>query len=201
MLGNVVVIVFLGIFTAASPETYRRGLLRLFSRERRSRLGEVLDEMAAALRGWLVGQLIAVILIAITTSAALALIGMPGALLLGLQAGLFNFIPYLGPVIAAGPILLAAMSVSTTMVVWAIGMHIVIQTIEGYVLVPIIQKRAVDLPPVLSLAAVLIFGALFGALGVALATPVVASMKVAILRLYIEDKLENAGGDTRPVPG
>src|SRR5215211_2455873 len=106
LLGNLVVVVFIGLFTAISPETYREGVLCLLPRERRERVGEVLDEMAATLRWWLVGQLAAVVLIALTTWAGLWLIGMPGALLLGLQAGLVNFIPYLGPVIGAVPILL-----------------------------------------------------------------------------------------------
>ena len=145
--------------------------------------------MAGALRAWLVGQLAAVVLIALTTWAGLALIGMPGAVLLGMQAGLVNFIPYLGPVVAAVPILLAATAQGTSMVLWALGVHVVIQTIEGYVLAPLIQRRAVDLSPVLSLAAVLLFGALLGAMGVALATPLVAVLQVAVMRLYVEDQL------------
>lgn len=189
VLGNVVLVVFIGLFMAASPETYRRGVLSLLPRGRRQRVGEVLDEMAEVLRWWLIGQLVAVVLIAITTWIGLALIGMPGALLLGLQAGLVNFIPYLGPIIGAVPILLAAMAQGTSMVLWALGVHIVIQTVEGYVLAPLIQRRAVDLPPVLTLAAVMLSGALFGAMGIALATPLVAVMRVAVVRLYVEDQL------------
>jgi predicted PurR-regulated permease PerM len=196
LLGSVVVVVFIGLFMAASPETYRRGVLSLLPRERRQRVGEVLDEMAEALRWWLIGQLIAVVLIAVTTWIGLTLIGMPGALLLALQAGLVNFIPYLGPVISAVPILLAAMAQGTTMVLWAAGVHLVIQTVEGYMLAPMIQKRAVDVPPVLTLAAVVVFGALFGPLGIALATPLVAVMRVAVVRLYIEDHL--GGGEQTP---
>ena len=189
LLGNAVVVFFVGLFAVADPGLYRRGVLALLPRDRRPRVGEVLDEMAGTLRGWLVGQLVAVALIALTTWAGLALIGMPGAFLLGLQAGVVNFIPYLGPVIAAVPIGLAALAQGTTTVAWALGVHVVIQTLEGYVLAPLIQRRAVDLPPVLSLAAVLLFGALFGAMGVALATPLVAVLKVAVMRLYVEDRL------------
>jgi predicted PurR-regulated permease PerM len=192
VLGNVVLVAFIALFTAASPEVYRRGILSLVPGRRRERVGEVLDEMAEVLRWWLVGQGIAVVVIAVSTWIGLALIGMPGAFLLGVQAGLVNFIPYLGPVIAAVPIVLAAMAQGTSMVIWALGVHIVIQTLEGYVLAPLIQRRAVDLPPVLTLAAVMLFGALFGAMGVALATPLVALIKVAVERLYIEDRLEGA---------
>ena len=189
LLGSLIVVVFIGLFAAANPQTYRRGVLSLVPLDRRQRIGEVLDEMAATLRAWLVGQLLAVILIALTTWAGLALIGMPGALLLGLQAGLVNFIPYLGPVFGAVPILLAAMGPGTSVVFWALGVHVIIQTVEGYVLAPMIQKRAVDVPPVLTLAAVLLFGSLFGALGIALAMPLVAALRVAVVRLYIEDQL------------
>ena len=192
LLGNAVVVFFVGLFAAADPGLYRRGIVMLVPRNRRPRVGEVLDEMAGTLRGWLVGQLVAVVLIALTTWAGLALIGMPGAFLLGLQAGLVNFIPYLGPVVAAVPILLAATAQGTSMVLWALGVHLVIQTLEGYVLAPLIQRRAVDLAPVLSLVAVLLFGALFGAMGVALATPLVAVLQVAVLRLYVEDQLGGA---------
>lgn len=192
LLGNVVVVVLIGLFTAADPATYRTGVLLLLPRARRQRVGEVLDEMAEVLRWWLAGQLVAVVAIALTTWLGLALIGMPGALLLGLQAGLVNFIPYLGPVIAAVPILLAAMAQGTTMMLWALGVHTVIQIVEGYVLAPLIQRHAVDLPPVLTLAAVTLFGTLFGAIGVALATPLVAVLKVAVTRLYVEDRLGGA---------
>jgi hypothetical protein len=72
---------------------------------------------------------------------------------------------------------------------WALGVHAAIQTVEGYVLAPLIQNRAVDLPPVLTLASVLLFGALFGALGVALAAPLTAALRVAVARLYVEDRL------------
>jgi predicted PurR-regulated permease PerM len=189
LLGTAVVVIFIGLFAAADPESYRRGVLRLIPQDRRRRVGEVLDEMAEVLRWWLVGQLAAVVMIAVTTWIGLALLGIPGALLLGLQAGVVNFIPYLGPVIGAVPILLAAMAQGTSMVVWALGVHLVIQTIEGYVLAPLIQRRAVDLSPVLTLAAVMLFGALFGALGIALATPLVAILRVAVIRLYVEDRL------------
>jgi predicted PurR-regulated permease PerM len=192
LLGNAIVVIFVGLFAGADPATYRRGVLALLPRDRRLRAGDVLDEMAAALRWWLVGQLVAMVLIALTTWLGLAIIGMPGAFLLGLQAGLVNFIPYLGPVIAAVPIGLAAMAQGTTMVVWALGIHAVIQTVEGYVLAPLIQRRAVDLPPVLTLSAVALSGTLFGAMGVALATPLVAALKIAVKRLYVEDRLGGA---------
>jgi predicted PurR-regulated permease PerM len=197
ILGNVVLIAFIALFTAASPELYRRGIVSLVPRDRRQRVGEVLDEMATMLRWWLVGQGLTGVAIALSTWIGLALIGMPGALLLGLQSGLLNFIPYLGPFIAAVPIVLAAMAQGTSMVLWAVGVHILVQTLEGYVLTPLIQRRALDLPPVLTLAAVMLFGALFGAMGVALATPLVALIKVAVERLYIEDRLDGAGPSGR----
>jgi predicted PurR-regulated permease PerM len=123
----VVLIAFIAPFTAASPEVYRRGFLSLVPRERRQRVGEVLEEMATVLRWWPAGQELTGVAIALSSWIGLALIGMPGALLLGLQSGLLNFIPYLGPFIAAVPIVLTAMAQGTSMALWAVGVHILVQ--------------------------------------------------------------------------
>jgi predicted PurR-regulated permease PerM len=189
ILGNAVVIAFVGIFAAASPDTYRRALVSVVPRDKRRRFGEVLDEMASALRWWLVGQLVAMILIGISVALALALLGLPGAILLGVQAGLLSFIPYLGPVLGGIPIALASLPHGLSMLLWVLGVYMVIQSIEGYLLTPMIQRRAVHLPPVITLAALMVMGALFGIAGVALATPLVAAGRVAVIRLYLEDAL------------
>jgi predicted PurR-regulated permease PerM len=191
VLGSVVVVVLIGIFAAADPAPYRRGILAMVPPRHRKRLGETLDEIAEMLRWWLIGQFVTMIIIGATVAIVLTLLGMPGALLLGLQAGLLNFIPYLGPFLSAIPILLAAIPLGMSMIVWAISLYVLIQLIEGYVLMPLIQKRAVDLPPVLTLASLMLMGALFGGLGIALATPLVAAIRVATLRLYV-DRIEKS---------
>ncbi len=191
IVGSSLVVVLIGVFAAANPGLYRSGVLMLVPPARRARISQVLDEMGETLRWWLIGQLATMVLVGASIGVALMLLGIPGALLLGLQAGLVNFIPYLGPFIAIIPILLAAASVGTTSLVWALAVYMLIQTIEGYILTPLIQDRAVNLPPVLALASLMLFGALFGAAGVAMAIPLVAVLRIAVLRLYVEDVLQS----------
>lgn len=186
MLGSFVLVVLIGIFAAASPGLYRDGLLHLAPPRTRRRAGEVLDETADVLRRWLIGQLVAVVLVGVTVGIALAALGMPGALLLGFQAGLLNFIPYLGPFLAALPILLAAIPLGMAMLAWVAIVYLVIQTIEGYAVTPMILDRAVDVPPLLTLASLMVFGTLFGGIGIAMAAPFVAAARVVVLRLYVE---------------
>lgn len=193
MAGSALVIVMIGIFAAASPATYRDGVVKLFPAAMRARIGGVLDEIGEVLRWWLVGQMVAMVMVGVSIGIVLVVLGVPGAMLLGVQAGLINFIPYLGPFLAAVPILLSAASQGTAMLIWVLAAYVLIQAIEGYVLTPLIMKRAADVPPVLGLAALMVFGALFGAPGIAMATPLVAAVRIAVLRLYLEDGL----GDPR----
>ena len=119
--------------------------------------------------------------------ALLKLSGVPGPLLLGLQAGVANFVPYLGPLLAAFPIALVAMPLGLPTLIWVMIIYFVIQTIEGFMLAPLIQKGAVNVAPAWTLFSIVVFGALFGAMGIALAAPLVAVGRIAILRFYVED--------------
>ena len=188
---NTIVIVCLGMFFAANPNAYREGALILLPIPWRARVREVMDEMGLTLRSWLLGQLVRSFVLAVALGIAFHLLGLPGASLLGLQAGVANFIPYLGPLIAAGPVALVAMPLGPSTLVWAIVIYFSIQTIEGFVFAPLIQRQAVNVPPAWTLIAIVIFGAMFGALGVALATPLLAVGRIAVLRLYVEDWLQD----------
>jgi predicted PurR-regulated permease PerM len=149
----------------------------------------VMDEMGSVLRLWLVGQLIRIVLMAVCVWLALYLLGLPGAFLLGAQAGVSNFVPYLGPILAAIPVGLVAMPLGTSMLIWAVGIYTIIQSIEGYVIGPLILRQAVELPPAWTLVAIVLFGSLFGLMGIALAMPLLAIGRIAVLRLYVEDLL------------
>ena len=186
---NTIVIVVIGLFFAANPGSYRDGALSLLPIARRPRVRDVMDEMGQTLRYWLLGQLVRNITLAVMVGVALNFLGLPGASLLGLQAGVANFIPYLGPLVAAGPVALVAMPLGVPTLIWAIVLYFSIQTVEGFVFAPLIQRGAVDIPPVWTLLAIVIFGAMFGAMGIALATPLLAIGRIAVLRLYIEDCL------------
>ncbi len=182
-IGSAVIILLIGGFVAADPGLYRQGIVELLPRRHRIHAGLVLDEMALYLRRWLTGQLLAMLVLALLTWIMLLIIGVPSPLLLGVQAGLFNFIPYLGAVIGAVPVFLMALPLGVSSVLITIALFTVIHVGIAYILTPIIQKEAVQLPPALTLAGLVLFGVLFGIPGVAVATPLVAALRHAILQL------------------
>lgn len=191
VLGNIVVILVLGVFIAAQPQLYRDGLAKLVPLRSRRRFGQVLDEIGSTLRFWLIGQFITMTIIGLIVWAALAAVGMPGAILLGLTAGLLNFVPIIGPILAGIPIVLVAMAQDWWIVFYALGVYMFIQFLEGNILTPLIQRRAVNLPPAVIIGAIVIMGLLFGLPGIILATPFAAVVMVAVKRLYIEDVLHD----------
>ena len=121
------------------------------------------------------------------------LIGVPQALALGIVAGLLDFIPNVGPILASVPGILAA-SAGTTQALYALVLYIAIQTAENNLITPIVQRRAVDLPPALTMVALLVMGLLGGVLGLLLAVPLAAVLTVAVRMAYVEDVL----GDREP---
>jgi predicted PurR-regulated permease PerM len=194
VLTSALVIVFLGILFAFDPTSHRDSLVLLARQPYRARVRAVMDEMGKVMRFWFVGQLINIILMTLCVWLALYLIRLPGPFVLGLQAGLSNFIPYLGPIVAAIPIALVAMPLGASSLAWAVVIYTVIQSVEGYVIGPLIQRQAIDTPPAWTLAAIVLLGALFGVLGIALAMPLVAIGRVAVIRFYVEDYLGDSPG-------
>ena len=188
-LANTLVIVFLGLLFSLDPGAYRDSVVMLVRPRSRERVRAVLDEMGSVLRSWLVGQFIRIVLMTACVWLALYLLGLPSPFLLGAQAGASNFVPYLGPILAAIPVGLVAMPLGSSMLIWAVGIYTVIQSIEGYVIGPLIQRQAVELPPAWTLVAIVLFGSLFGVWGIALAMPLFAIGRVAVIRLYVEDWL------------
>jgi len=185
---NALIILFLGILFAFDPSSHRDSLVMLVPPPYRARTRAVMDEMGSVLRLWFIGQVIRIVLMTLCVWLALYLIGLPGPFVLGVQAGLSNFIPYLGPIVAAIPIALVAMPFGATVLIWAVVVYTIIQSIEGYVIGPLIQRQAVA-SPAWTLVAVLLLGALFGVMGIALAMPLVAIARVAIVRFYVEGYL------------
>ena len=165
------------------------GLLSLFPPRRRRRMGEVMGEMGETLRLWMLGQLVPMIVIGVVTGVGLWLIGVPMAGTLGVLAGLFNFIPNFGPLVSLIPATLLAVSESPEKGLWVVGLYVVAQTLEGYVLSPLVQKKMVLLPPALTISVQVLLGVLVGAIGVALAAPLTAVGLVLVKMLYVEDVL------------
>jgi predicted PurR-regulated permease PerM len=182
VLVDAVLIVFIGLFLAGNPTLYRRGALRLTPVPMRQHVANTLDALEVALRHWLGGVLVTMICVGTITWLGLWLLGIPLALSIGFLAGLTEFVPYLGPILSAIPAILVAFTHGTTAAVAVIGLYLLVHAIEAYVLVPLIQRRAVALPPALGLTAVLVFGILFGVPGVIFAHPLMVCAMILVER-------------------
>jgi predicted PurR-regulated permease PerM len=193
---TVVVVLFTGVFLAAEPALYVRGLVQLVPRSRRDRFAEVVGAVGYTLKWWLIGQAIDMVVIGVATGIGVWLLGVPLALLIGFLAGAANFIPNFGPLVSLIPACLLAMTIDPHKVLYVVILYIVLQSLEGYVLQPTIQRRAVQLPAAITIMAQVLLGILAGPLGLMLATPLAAMTLVAIKMLYVEDLL----GDRIPTP-
>jgi predicted PurR-regulated permease PerM len=193
-IGNVFIVVVLGLFVAADPRTYRDGLLRFVPSRQRTHAASVADDIGITLRHWLFGQLIVMAAIFVCVWLGLSLVGIDGALVLGLQAGLLCFIPTIGALVAGIIIVLASLASGLQGVIAGLCVYLLVQTLESYVLTPFVQKRALDIPPATLFAGQILLGVLFGLWGVALALPLMAVAKVLLDRLYIEDTLGESAG-------
>ena len=186
-----------GIFFAARPDLYRTGIIKLVPEEARGNVARTLDDLWTALRLWLLGRLTAMLLVGLLIGTGLWLLGVPAALTLGLVAGLLEFIPFLGPIMAAIPGVLLAMLIDPMTALWVALLYLVVQQTEGNVISPVIQHHAVDLPPALLLFSLVAAGLVFGILGVLLAEPLTAVLFVIVKRLYVREALHTA----TPMPG
>ncbi|MEO6360837.1 MAG: AI-2E family transporter [Sphingomicrobium sp.] len=196
-LADLLVVIFAGIYLATQPNFYLIGAIKLVPRDRRGIAAEAMLESERALRLWLKGQAIAMLVVGICTGLGLWALGMPSALVLGLLAGLLEFIPFAGPLIAAVPAILLSVAVGPEMTLWVAGLYLLVQQIEGNVLTPLVQQYAVDLPGVVLLFSLIGFGILFGTLGVILAAPLAVVSLVLVKRLYVIETLHTA----TPIPG
>ncbi len=184
-----VIVLFVGVYLAAAPGPYVRGLLRLVPIRRRERVGEVMYAVGYTLRWWLFGQLLAMVAVGVMMGLGLALIGVPVAAGLGVMAGLFEFIPTIGPMLAVVPALLIALVDSPEKALWVLVLYSVVQTLESYLLTPLLQQRVVHLPPVLTIATQVLLAWRLGAMGLLVAVPLIAVVMVAVQMLYVEDVL------------
>ncbi len=159
---SLVVIFFFGLFLTIEPTLYRDGAVSLLPVSRRARVAEVMDDLGATLRRWLLGQSVSMIVVFAVAYPMFLWIGLPYAFLLALQAGLLTFIPLIGQFIAGIPIILIGLSVGGSTGTYAIGAYVVLQVLESNVLTPIVQRRAVYVPPALILGGQVLMGTLFG---------------------------------------
>lgn len=189
VVANGFVILFIGIYGAAAPGAYVSGLVHLAPKGHRARAHEVLDALALALRWWLIGRLTMMSVVGVLTTLGLWIAGVPTPLALGLLAALLSFVPYVGPILSFIPAVLVALMVSLTKVAYVVVVFGIVQTLESYVITPLVQQRAVSLPPVILITAQIAMGVLAGATGVLLAAPLAVVVIVLLQMLYVEDVL------------
>ncbi|TRW96817.1 AI-2E family transporter [Paracoccus sp. M683] len=195
-LANLVLLITMALFLALDASTYSRGTLRLVPIRHRPAAARIMNEMDVALGRWMAGQALDMIAVAIITGLGLWALGMPLAMVLGLIAGVTNIIPYIGPFLSGIPAVMFALTQGFDMAVYVAILFIVIQQVEGNILLPMIQKFATDTPPVLTVLAIIAFGTLFGFAGVVLATPLLMVAMILIRRIYVEGVL----GDDLNIP-
>ena len=182
---DVILVMFLAAYLAVSPRTYRDGLVRLMPPSVRPRVGDALDASGIALRKWLLGQLAAMASVGLLTGIGLWAIGVPLAVPLAILMMLLDFVPVIGPFMAAFPGVLIAFSQSPQLALYAAMVYFAVQFFEGHVIMPLAQKWAVALPPAMALLGIVGFGLVFGLIGVLFAMPLLVVTMVMVQKLYI----------------
>ena len=188
-LANIVVVPVIALYLAVDPRPYVEGTVRLFPPAQHKRAREVLDAMGHTLRWWLIGKAASMTIVGIAVFIGLTALGVPLAGALALIAALLDFIPNFGPILALIPAALFALLQGPTQVLYVVVLYGAIQTVEGYVLTPLIDRTTVKLPPALTLTAMVVAALLFGWLGLLLAAPAAAALMVLVQMVYVEDIL------------
>ena len=196
-LGSLLVMVVTAVFFAIDPTLYIKGTAGLMPRSWRPRAEEVLRDIGHTLRWWFVGQFLDMCAVGFLTAIGLYALGVKLAFTLALIAALFNFVPYIGALAGAVPAVLVALGQGPQTALYTAILFTAVQTLEGNVIAPLIQKRTVELAPVLTILSQTVLGSLFGPLGLILATPVTAAGVELVKKVYVEDILgdrdENTG--------
>ncbi|HEX2813785.1 MAG TPA: AI-2E family transporter [Sphingopyxis sp.] len=192
-LTSLVMVVVLGIFIAIEPRLYERGVAWMLPMKSRENFYITTARMGFTLRRLMAGRLLGMIVEGIGTWLACLAVGIPMAALMGLLTGLLAFIPNIGAIVSGVLLVLVGFSAGTDAGLWAIAIYFIVQTVDGYLIVPMVAKQTVDLAPALVLGAQILFGALLGIMGLFLADPIVAMIKVALER----EAERNAGAQAK----
>jgi predicted PurR-regulated permease PerM len=190
---TLLIVVATALYFAIAPGLYVGGVVRLFPLPRRPRARQVLGDIGHVLAWWLLGQSIDMLVVGVLSAIGLMIVGVPLPLALGVLAGVFTFVPYFGVIVAGIPAVLVGLTVSWQTALWAVGVFLICHGIEGYLVSPFVQRRTVHLPPALTILAMTVMGAVFGAMGIILGTPLAAVGLIAVRELYVHDALGDPG--------
>lgn len=167
-------VIAVAVYTAIDIERFKTGFLLLFPISNRQYASHLMSETAETLRHWTVAQLIVMFCVGGFTSLSLLLIGMNNWISYGILAGILNVIPYVGPFVTGAILLLVALGSQPDLALWVLGAFVVIQQVESYLIVPMVMKGKIAIPPVYLLALIFMMGKWFGLIGVFVASPVLA---------------------------
>lgn len=185
--GAIILVLFLSLYVAADPDVYRRGIIALVPVNRRAKIGALLSALSDTLKTWFRTQLIAMLVIGTVTTVALAVLGIRGAFPLGVIAGIFEFIPNVGPTLSAIPAILMGFADTPRTALIVAGVYWGIQFLENNLLIPYLMKEQLDLPPALTLVTQVVAAYVFGFLGLFVAIPMLAAVVVTVRTLWVED--------------
>ncbi len=179
-VGNFFIVLFLGLCFAAQPGVYRAGLIYMAPARRRANVAAVVDRIGDTLERWLMAQLVTMFAVFFITWIGLALLGIPSSFILGVQAGLLTFIPTVGALIGGLIVVLASLASGWVAALSALILFLGIHALESYILTPMLQRQALEIPPATLFAFQILLGVVFGVWGLALALPLMAVVKVVI---------------------
>lgn len=187
ILTDIYIFFLLAVFFTASPGIYRKGVIQLVPERGKEKSKQILKTIHSKFKGWIKGKIIAFFIISIFTGVALWILGMPLVLTLALIAGLLNFVPNFGPIIALIPAVLVAFTQGGNMVWWVIGLYTAVQILQSAVTLPLIQQKMVQVPPVLVIFAQVILGLTAGLWGVLVAIPVIIIIMTMVKKVYLKE--------------
>lgn len=179
-VGNFFIVLFLGLTFAAQPSVYRKGLLFLAPARHRAPATVIVDRIGETLERWLIAQIITMAVVFFVTWIGLSIIGIGSSFILGIQAGLLTFIPTVGALLAGLIVVLASLASGWVAAASAFALFLGIHALESYILTPIFQRQALEIPPATLFAFQILLGVVFGIWGLALALPLMAIAKVMI---------------------
>jgi predicted PurR-regulated permease PerM len=189
LVASVVIIGFVGLYGALDPTAYTRAVLALVPESRKDRAEQVLAETSHRLGRWHLGRVVSMVFVGVTTAVGLYLLEVPLAVSLGVLAGVLAFVEYVGAIASAVPPLLLALGQGTGTALGVVLVFLGVHLVEGYILTPLLARRAVHFPPAYTLASQTLFGALFGPLGLTFATPTCIVAATLVELLYVQDVL------------
>lgn len=188
VFADIYVILFLGIFFTVSPGIYKKGIVQLIPEKGQKKGEDTLNKLGENLKKWLKGKIFAMFVVFVLTAIGLAILGIPLWLVLALIAGLLNFIPNFGPLIAMVPAVLVALMEGPVTAAIVAGLYIVIQVVESNFITPMVQQKLISIPPALIISAQLLISPLTGGWGLVLATPLMLITMIMVQELYIKER-------------